>query len=472
MTDFFEKYWHDKFHHYRVNPSHETWKNINQELFTHQVKSMFSHYIVKPSSNVWKKVFISLWWKRFTTFSPYTFNIYYIVSAAIASLIIVSQLNMPSSEQPSSISNVVSTQTNTLNIPRSQMTMLHQTQAQLKLPATVTSPLRLIHNATNNKANYQQNESLVAKDVVENTVFLPLSSISAKQCDSLEKATAYNSYPFVNTPTIPLTLSHHAIGFFFAPVFTNATFSAKSGYGDTFFKNYSSMPVTTSLDYTASLFYEWQRYNFSVNVGLSCSKISHHYNYLQSQFLNDTVFSQQIINNSYYHSFHFYVLNLDSLLLTGDTVWICHTDSVLISQIDTVNHTQVTSQRKDTKHQTKFSFTTLEIPVLLGYTYSFGRIDFTVKGGVSLSYIMASTGTMASPYNDYGTIPVSPKTFRMFYMNAIGGVEATYHFSPRIALSIIPLYKQSITPVFGNTNPLNIKLHSFLLNVGLKYNLQ
>jgi hypothetical protein len=57
-------------------------------------------------------------------------------------------------------------------------------------------------------------------------------------------------------------------------------------------------------------------------------------------------------------------------------------------------------------------------------------------------------------------------------MNAIGGIEATYHVSSKISVSMMPFYKHSITPVFSKMTPLNVNIHSFLLNVGLKYNLK
>ncbi len=59
----------------------------------------------------------------------------------------------------------------------------------------------------------------------------------------------------------------------------------------------------------------------------------------------DTNYQQQIIDNSYYQYFAVQVLNLDSLLLTGDTVWMIITDSVLINNFDTLQVQQITSHQ-------------------------------------------------------------------------------------------------------------------------------
>jgi hypothetical protein len=471
MSDFFEKYWHEKFNDFSPDPSDNAWEKVNHELFAKQVKSLFSHYLIQPSQNVWRNILFSLWWKKFTAFSLYTFNIYYISSAIVAALVVTSQYK-PFSPKPPALSNSSTSEQATINTQRDISPILHQNQinrltVQTSLSTNQSQPV-ILKKIINNQPTVIEKNNFIAE--IERPE--PINSLFAKNCDSLKNLFSDEQYPSFTNKEISLLFTHRSIDLYLAPVFSSAAFSLKPNSGDEFYKNYSSNHVSTSLDYSASLMYEWQKYNYSVSVGFSLSKVTQRFNYIQAQFMNDTIHSQQIIDNSYFHYSHVDILNLDSLLLTGDTVWIHHIDSALVMQIDTVHSSQVVHHRNNTKQHSKFSFTTIELPVLAGYSYTTGRLDFSVKGGVSLAYVAVSVGTIASPYDDYGTVPVTRKTFSMFYMNAIGGIEATYHVSSKISVSMMPFYKHSITPVFSKMTPLNVNIHSFLLNVGLKYNLK
>ncbi len=87
MTDNFEKYLKNSFEHYNEKPSSEVWDKVGHELFKRKLQHLFNNYEVKPSTSVWNKIMLVLWVKKFTTYSPYTFNVYYLSVAILVALL-------------------------------------------------------------------------------------------------------------------------------------------------------------------------------------------------------------------------------------------------------------------------------------------------------------------------------------------------------------------------------------------------
>lgn len=467
----FEKYWQEQFEHFETEPDEMVWNKMSQELFVRQSKSMFKNFIVQPGAHVWRKIAIVLWWNRFTKFSPYTFNAYYLLVAILSTITLgaVFELNHHRYDKKTSSDSVVN---NFSTNPRTASVWLENT----------TNPFDESKNSNSNQSNPQvklknniptmHHLQVLAEENMQPFRFSDevhsLQSISPTKISQSKSSETFN----LSVDTIYKWSHHRSLSFYFAPIYFNPSLSFNELNGEVLKSNYNPIASNAFNNYAFSLFYEWQHFNFTFQTGLSYQSLSKSYTYNHASFFNDTIYHQQIIDNSHYDYSYIQVLNLDSLLLTGDTVWITYVDSTLVLNFDTLQTSEIETVRKNTHAKQKYTISAIEIPFLVGYSYSFGKFDLTLKAGSSISYILLTRGYLPSAYNDYGTEPFNHEKVHNFYLNIMAAAEANYFITDKISLSFMPLYRHNITRLIKNELPIKLNYNSWSFNVGIKYQLR
>ncbi|NSW44993.1 MAG: hypothetical protein HPY79_04180 [Bacteroidales bacterium] len=463
----FEKYWQEQFEQFESQPSEGLWDKMSQELFVRQVKMIFNHYFVKPEASFWKKIAIILWFKNFFRFSLTTFNVYYLLTSILLTYSTFNVIDIRENKTPKITSNS-NTNIKSFNNARSIQPWLKQQESYIskkdtpplhtpskinKMPVIIAKPYHqeltsfytnneeflepLNPNTINNVGKYTFNENNIAQNLHE------------------------------------YKLRHHAaLAFYIAPMNLISNLSILTLSDEKLKSNYQPITSVGLSNFALSAYYEWQKFNFKFQTGLIYSSLKQNYTFNDAFFYNDTLHFQQIIDNSYYNYSYIQVLNLDSLLLTGDTVWFTYVDSTLVPVFDTLNTTEIEMVRKDKTSQQNFKLSVIEVPFTAGYSYSFGKFDLTLKAGTSLSYVLLTKGYLPSTSNDYGVIPFKREQMQNFYINILAGAEANYFISDKLSLSLMPLYRRNVTRLFKNDIPIRLQLQSWTFNIGLKYQLR
>lgn len=468
--DLFEKYWKEQFDHFETQPDSKVWDQMSQELFVKQIKSLFHNFFVNPSHKVWRKIWTVLWWKSFIKFSPYTFNIYYLTLAIFSTAILGTFINNNDKDKyRAHSSNPIS-----YNNPRSVSSYLDK-------PGVYKE--KTVNNHFQNQAIKFNNFTNKTNDS-NNTLSVPVILIDEKkniEPDTLKYLTSL--YPTISNSIINErfdTLNankkffdiYHSLSFYFGP----STFNPSLVYSDiqenSLKANYTPLNSKLVDNYSFSFFYEWHKFNFEWQVGLSYVSQQHHYRYNDAKIFNDTLFNQQIIDNSFYNYSYIQVLNLDTLLLTGDTLWMNYVDSALVVDYDTLNSTTIQSKRKDNSATQKFSIKAFDFPVMAGYSYSFGSFDLTLKAGASLTYVYTVKGYIPSTKYDDGTEILNSNKINNFYFNILAGAEANYSITDKLSVSLMPVYKKNMGSLIKNSLPAKLNYHSVNFHLGIKYQLR
>lgn len=467
----FEEYWKEQFDNFESQPDTKVWNNISHELFVRRTKYLFRNFLVNPSGRVWRKITVALWWKSFLRFSPYTFNVYYLTIAVISTAILGLFINRSN--------NLIYKQNNSnntgfYNTPRDISSYLNKSNVYSKNNANEIS-----HKQTTTFNKVTQNNNLNNSKHLEN--LNNFIKKKPKETDSVMYLTSL--YSTLNNPNInekfemlflnnKLLGTHHSLSFCVGLSTFNPNLIYTQIEGTSLKANYSPFKSELFDNYNISFFYEWHKLNFEWQIGLSYTSQLHKYTYNDAKISYDTLYQQQIIDNSFYDYNYVQVLNLDTLLLTGDTLWMTYVDSTLVTDFDTINVTTVQSRKTDNHSNQKFTIKAFDLPLIAGYSYSFGNFDITLKAGASLTYIYAVKGFIPSTKYDYGAEPLNSKKINNFYFNVLAGAEVNYFITDKLSVSIMPLYKKSLGSLIKNSLPAKLNYHSVNFNVGIKYHIK
>ena len=467
----FEKYWQEKFEHFEIEPDNQVWDKMSHELFVRQSKSIFQDFLINPSTRVWKKIAFVLWWNRFTRFSPYTFNVYYFLIAILSAFTLVHILNLNHHEHSPKITENT-TVNQPFNNPRTASIWIENKTLSNEKALNIdkqnfTNKLQVQHNNQPKEILvFDNNEKQYANNLSEVNLMQSIYASSISQYAIDEMFTTLND-------TILKWFNHHSLSLYYAPTYFNPALTLNAASGEYVKSNYKPTGFEVFNDFTFSVFYERQHFNFKFQAGISYQSFSQSYSYIKTTLFNDTLYNQHIIDNSHYDYSSIQVLNLDSLLLTGDSIWITYVDSTLVLDFDTLQTSEIQTIRKKSNEKQKYSISAIEVPFMVGYSYSFGQFDLTLKAGSSITYVLFTKGYLPlSLVNEYNLEPFKQDKIHNFYINAVAGVEANYFITDKLSLSFMPIYRHNLTRIIKNDLPLQLNLRSWSFNFGIKYQLR
>ena len=210
-----------------------------------------------------------------------------------------------------------------------------------------------------------------------------------------------------------------------------------------------------------------EKKNFLVQTGLAYNAIGEQNNYeaKSKQWMqNDEkvwdVYNKQIVKVD--TVFHFGIVNYnqtimnvkDSTLLTkSDSVFIYHTDSNIV------------------KANGKTTINYLEIPLMIGYQFKFGKASIAPFGGISVGYLTKSEGmyinktiTGIEEINDANLIT----TFNLKYQLKL---QLAYNLSDKIMFMLAPQFSNNLFSVSSKLSGISTKYSALGASFGINYKL-
>jgi len=466
MKDNFEKYFKDRFENFEVKPDSKLWNQINNSLFEKQTKSLFDKYFVQPSSNVWKKISFILWWKNFTRFSVTHFNIYYVlfILFSLGGFIYYNyykkEVYILNSEHQNNLENNFYNYGNFKNLKSNYFDNFNSHNNNFIVATHINT------NTANKKI--KENDIYNYTYVGQINTDEGLNKIKIKNIEKLDFSSLPNDSFIKKDFLSNIQYSNYFVSFNIAPALTNSNLIIKPNENISEIDNYKLLNTNS---YAISLFLGKQYYNFSFETGLMLYSLNQNFSYDKLSIFVDTILNLTIYDNSYYHYSYTQVLNLDSLLLTGDTIWITHVDSTLVVNIDTIWSSEIKEVKSYNETRASFSYKTIEIPFLVGYNQSLGRFEVGIKAGLSLAYVLTTKGYWPLKENNK-LIEAKRETFNTFVINSLVALDVSYNVSERMAIHFMPTLRKNLVNISSNENILKFKSNSLILNIGLKYTLK
>lgn len=477
-----------------VEPTSKVWEGVNSNLWYSNIQNVFYNYTVQPTSNAWRKIALRLWFKDFIVFSPTSFNVYYLTFI----LIICSTLlfsNFDNLKQQIAFSNPVvnSLEKNiSSDILKTESRTNHtDKENNSDIPASKTENEESIiasvlnnnyQNATvfnnENTANNQENTTtsvhepiILNEDFINESIirdnssllkmpFIYLLNNSVNLSDTSFKLRAENEYYY--KPWL------WSLETFIIPMIGSSKYKVTDTEYSGFNKNYGGSESTPTM--SGGFLVQAKHLNLSFQTGFAFSRFTDKpdYKFLSSKYYTSMV--TQIVPDYNYEYFEEEILNLDTLLLTGDTAWILIQDSTLITTYDTVTKPLTVQVNSINHKKTINSFSYIEIPFIAGYTFSQGKINFSLRGGIIAGILTTVEGSLPSPYSEVGTIDVKSKTTRMYMISGIAGIEAAYAATNHISFIAAPVYRFNLLSLYKKDNIINQRFNNYGIKLGIRYN--
>jgi hypothetical protein len=172
------------------------------------------------------------------------------------------------------------------------------------------------------------------------------------------------------------------------------------------------------------------------------------------------VYNKQIVKiDTVYHfgivNYNQTIMNVkDSTLLTkSDSVFIYHTDSNIV------------------KANGKTTINYLEIPLMIGYQFKFGKASIAPFGGISVGYLTKSEGmyinktiTGIEEINDANLIT----TFNFKYQLKL---QLAYNLSDKIMFMLAPQFSNNLFSVSSKLSGISTKYSALGASFGINYKL-
>ncbi len=489
-----------------VEPTSKVWERVNSNLWYSNIQNVFYNYTVQPTSNAWRKIALRLWFKDFIIFSPKTFNIYYISSVLIISSILLfsnynnhiketadSNLNIKSLEKitPLNIDNIQNT--STINNSAITQDLNNRNKETGKEESFIVSALNNTNQNTIQNYNTIQNANNIQN--INNSQNINLNNLASHEPilvleeelndNFIRDNSSLLKMPFIYLTNNPSSLSdtsfkfraeneyyckhwHWSLESFIMPMLGSSMYKITDNELTSFNKNYGGSISTPSM--SAGLLVQAKHLNLSFQTGLSFSRFTDRpdYKFLSSKHYTSMV--TEIVPDYNYEYFEEVILNLDSLLLTGDSAWIIIQDSTLITTYDTIIKPLTVQVNSINHKRTINTFSYFEVPFIAGYTISEGKINFTIRGGIIAGILTTVSGSLPSPYSEVGTIDVESKTTRMYMLSGIAGIEASYNATNNISLIAAPVFRFNLLSLYKKDNLVNQRFNNYGIKLGIRYN--
>ena len=501
MSDL-EDIFKDNLKDFNLDPTEKVWKGIKSNLWYSDIQNVFRNFSIQPANSVWRTIAFRLWFKKFITYSPATFNVYYVLSIAfigISSYYFYNQAIVPeySPENTHVIQNSYSSQNNNLNSGRNINTANAQGNQNFVSEESGTDDFVVAINNAKDIKNINADNVKVKKDNLVQEEKNKISDVSRHKEPILISEEFEDKQEFRDISILKNLLSRSfrlesdlfemellkreipefknrilqwSLEGFILPMTERSKYTVNEAEFPGFGVNYKEENPSNS--FSGGLLVDAKYKKLSLQTGIMYSQFIDRPSYQTTNYIIDTNLVTQVVPGGYYNYFTIPILDLDTYLSTGDSVFIMVLDSNFISMNDTILVQQISAQKYTKYQRTANSYSYFEIPIVAGYSFEFGKVNLTLKGGVIAGILTLAEGNIPSPYSEQGTAEIVQATHtRRLVLSGMGSVELGYDVSSHISIVTSPVYRFNLNSVLKDDYIVDQKFRSFGVKFGVKYHL-
>jgi hypothetical protein len=164
---------------------------------------------------------------------------------------------------------------------------------------------------------------------------------------------------------------------------------------------------------------------------------------------------------------HYYYI-ADSIVHFVDSLWNWSVDTSVVHVFDT-NYVNQSDTMKNVNWTTHFQ--QISVPLLLGKTFTAGRFQLTLLGGISLGIIKANHGYVLhseqSAYPFRTLQSVFPENY--FTISAVGTLSAGYFINERTLIELKPFFIYQLNKMNIQEQNTDIQFHRLGVSAGLRF---
>jgi len=266
---------------------------------------------------------------------------------------------------------------------------------------------------------------------------------------------------------LPSFFYRFSLSGYFSPIYSKPDFYANTIYNEILNTNNNSL--SPLLGYTAGVNLNFHKFNFELSSGLNFTQIKSDFNFMKTSLQIDTSYYYKYFTKTEMKIDTVLFLNLDTLLATGETLWVNVLDTNYITFLDSSIQPKADTTEYLTPEKKINSFNYIEIPFIFGYNIRKRTFSITPEIGIIAGIIMYSQGKIVSLGNIKQSRVISNETkLSNVLISMYAGFGFSYYLSKKIDFTVKAYYRQNINSIFENY-PLFFRYKIFGLQFGIKY---
>lgn len=220
----------------------------------------------------------------------------------------------------------------------------------------------------------------------------------------------------------------------------------------------------------AGLSYSYFRNNKGFELGLGLSRYRFQFDHTFDEASIDTSYFWEYFEKSIYEYDTTWFLNLDTLLQTGDTLFVPGVDSTLIQVTDSIQKPDFDTTFVKKYANYNYSYSYLEIPLTGRFLLFDGKISGQLALGIVPAFLVSKSGKM--PLNETGTIVGATEIAydNGFSLSGYGAFTLTFKLNENSAIFLEPYIRRNIYSTMKNEY-FKVRHNSFGVRFGVSYTL-
>ncbi len=257
--------------------------------------------------------------------------------------------------------------------------------------------------------------------------------------------------------------------FLYAPLYSSQTFKSDMFYKDAARANKRATTPAIGHNFGVNINLHRQKNTFTGGLGITDFKT--HFSTMASFWKIDTVEKMQLTQSLELQIDSIPLINIDTLLATGDTLYYYYKDTNYITHIDTAYISVPDSTEYFKIEKAKNSYSYIEIPLIFSHSFYMSNLTLNPEIGLISSFFFNSQGKVVSLADIYKISDLRTDLKGAYVCLSIyAGIKVNYYLNDKLDFISSVFYRRNINSIYYDY-PLITHFNTFGLNFGLRYKL-
>jgi hypothetical protein len=258
-----------------------------------------------------------------------------------------------------------------------------------------------------------------------------------------------------------------SVDLYFAPFIFSDVLSSQAKYND--IVNLKKEAVSQRINYSFGANINCNLNNWELQSGVAYSNLQENFDYVIRTLHIDTTESYEYEYGGYFEYDTLWFVNIDTLIATGDTLWVPHINSSWIETVDSTLITDIDTIVFQHPNEILNRYSYLEIPLIFGYSINREKFSYILKGGIITGIFLNAKGKTFSLQSDNTVTDLTDElNFMKLNFTLYFSVGIIYKMSNNLNLLVEPFYRKSINSMFDNY-PISNKHRSYGIKIGMRF---
>lgn len=253
----------------------------------------------------------------------------------------------------------------------------------------------------------------------------------------------------------------------FSPVYSFQTFSSDIIYKEASEINNKAVNASMGSNISFNLNFHKENNNFTSGINLTNLRID--FSNISALYDIDTIPKMQFVQRTEPVIDSVKLINIDTLIATGDTVYYYFIDTTYNTFLDTTYIQVADTTESFYNERVKNSYIFFEIPLLYSHSFYTPNFNFSPEIGIITSFFVNSKGKIVSLTDLFQTnnLRNEPK-FAFVNLSVYAGIKFNYYITDKFDFITSAYIRRNINSIYKDY-PLISRFNSFGINFGFRY---